>query len=263
MSSSRAAISKAGLDALIEEATVDCYNAEEEVAGLFTTLEDHLALPFEPRCSGCPSRRKSRPHRQRRDRRDLPPGRPQAGDPDPRPAATGARARWRGMDRGIPPLARLKPAGLTSRHDPGSGAHARAIPNRRAITSIVAPCWRIRTSSLSRSEFTRAGASPSTSIESVEQTHGSRSASAMSATAFGPIIGISKSRFSGVTRRSPTVTSPMRCSAFSHRRRRIDRSNASWSAIDSARIPAIMTDVPPQRRTGPGPARPGPARPAR
>ncbi len=37
-----------------------------------------------------------------------------------------------------------------------------------------------------------------------------------------------------------------------HRRRRIDRSNASWSAIDSARIPAMMPDGPPQRRTGPG-----------
>ncbi len=74
----------------------------------------------------------------------------------------------------------------------------------------------------------------------------------MSATAFGPIIGISKSRFSGVTRRSPTVAIPVRCSAFSHRRRRIDRSNASWS-IDSARIPAMMTDIP-----APGGARPGP-----
>lgn len=47
MSSSRPAISKAELDALIEEATVDCYNEEEQVTGLFTMLEDHLALPFE------------------------------------------------------------------------------------------------------------------------------------------------------------------------------------------------------------------------
>lgn len=47
MSSSRPAISKAALDALIEEATVDCYNEEEQVTGLFTMLEDHLALPFE------------------------------------------------------------------------------------------------------------------------------------------------------------------------------------------------------------------------
>ena len=47
MSSSRSAISKAELDALIEEATVDCYNEAEQVTGLFMMLEDHLALPFE------------------------------------------------------------------------------------------------------------------------------------------------------------------------------------------------------------------------
>ena len=47
MSSSRPAVSKAELDALIEEATVDCYNEEEQVTGLFRMLEDHLVLPFE------------------------------------------------------------------------------------------------------------------------------------------------------------------------------------------------------------------------
>jgi hypothetical protein len=47
MSSSRPANSKAALDALIEEATVDCYNDEEQVTGLFTLLEDNLELPFE------------------------------------------------------------------------------------------------------------------------------------------------------------------------------------------------------------------------
>ena len=46
MSSSRPAIGNAELDALIEEATVDCYNEEEQVTGLFTMLEEHLALPF-------------------------------------------------------------------------------------------------------------------------------------------------------------------------------------------------------------------------
>jgi Calcium binding len=54
MSSSRAAISKAELDALIEEATVDCYNEEEQITGLFTMLEDHLALPFETSVLGMP-----------------------------------------------------------------------------------------------------------------------------------------------------------------------------------------------------------------
>lgn len=37
----------ARLDALIEEATVDCYNEDEQVTGLFTMMEDNLALPFQ------------------------------------------------------------------------------------------------------------------------------------------------------------------------------------------------------------------------
>jgi hypothetical protein len=47
MSSSRPAVTAAALDALIEEATVDCYNEQEQITGLFTMIEDHLALPFE------------------------------------------------------------------------------------------------------------------------------------------------------------------------------------------------------------------------
>jgi hypothetical protein len=47
MSSSRPAITAAELDALIEEATVDCYNEAEQITGLFTMIEDHLALPFQ------------------------------------------------------------------------------------------------------------------------------------------------------------------------------------------------------------------------
>jgi hypothetical protein len=47
MSSSRPAITAAELDALIEEAIVDCHNEAEQVTGLFTMIEDHLALPFE------------------------------------------------------------------------------------------------------------------------------------------------------------------------------------------------------------------------
>lgn len=38
---------KARLDAMIEEATVDCYNEDEQLTGLFTMIEDNLALPFE------------------------------------------------------------------------------------------------------------------------------------------------------------------------------------------------------------------------
>jgi hypothetical protein len=38
--------STAHLDKLIEEATVDCYNESEEVTGIFTMLEENLAVPF-------------------------------------------------------------------------------------------------------------------------------------------------------------------------------------------------------------------------
>ena len=34
------------LDKLIEEATVDCYNDSEEATGIFTMLEENLAVPF-------------------------------------------------------------------------------------------------------------------------------------------------------------------------------------------------------------------------
>ncbi|MET7457793.1 hypothetical protein ABZT03_39280 [Streptomyces sp. NPDC005574] len=36
----------AELEAMIEEATVDAYNDDEQVTGLFTMLEEYLALPF-------------------------------------------------------------------------------------------------------------------------------------------------------------------------------------------------------------------------
>ena len=40
------------LDALIEEATVDCYDEAEQVAGFFACLEDELKLPFTTRLFG-------------------------------------------------------------------------------------------------------------------------------------------------------------------------------------------------------------------
>jgi len=39
-------VSLAYLDKLISEATVDCYNEFEEIAGIFTLLEENLAVPF-------------------------------------------------------------------------------------------------------------------------------------------------------------------------------------------------------------------------
>ena len=37
---------RAALDALIAEATVDCYNDSECVTGFYTMMEEHLAVPF-------------------------------------------------------------------------------------------------------------------------------------------------------------------------------------------------------------------------
>jgi hypothetical protein len=39
-------------DELIEEATVDAYGESEKRVGLFTMIEDNLALPFETRVLG-------------------------------------------------------------------------------------------------------------------------------------------------------------------------------------------------------------------
>jgi hypothetical protein len=47
-----ASIGKARLDAMIEEATVDCYNESEQVTGLLTVIEDELKLPFKTQVLG-------------------------------------------------------------------------------------------------------------------------------------------------------------------------------------------------------------------
>jgi hypothetical protein len=38
--------SRAQLDGLVEEATVDAYGEDEEETGLFTMVQEHLAMPF-------------------------------------------------------------------------------------------------------------------------------------------------------------------------------------------------------------------------
>ena len=43
----RPRVSKARLEAMTEEATVDCYNESEQVTGWFTMIEENLAVPFE------------------------------------------------------------------------------------------------------------------------------------------------------------------------------------------------------------------------
>jgi hypothetical protein len=37
---------KAELRELVEQATVDCYNESEQVTGLYTMIEEYLAVPF-------------------------------------------------------------------------------------------------------------------------------------------------------------------------------------------------------------------------
>ena len=40
------------LDALIEEAVVDCYNDDEQFMGMFTMIQDNLAVPFSTQILG-------------------------------------------------------------------------------------------------------------------------------------------------------------------------------------------------------------------
>ena len=88
MSSPRPKPSTKLLDAMIEEATVDAYNDEEQITGLFTMLEEHLALPFDTEVLGITvTVTKIDLTVGQRDRRDLPPRCAQTGDPDPRPTA--------------------------------------------------------------------------------------------------------------------------------------------------------------------------------
>ncbi|MGH2862454.1 MAG: hypothetical protein ACRDLT_13255 [Solirubrobacteraceae bacterium] len=52
MSSPRPKPSIKLLDAMIEKATIDAYNDEEQITGLFTMLGEHLALPFDTELVG-------------------------------------------------------------------------------------------------------------------------------------------------------------------------------------------------------------------
>jgi hypothetical protein len=45
-------ITSAQLDELIEEATTDCYDEEEQATGLLTMIDENLALPFATRILG-------------------------------------------------------------------------------------------------------------------------------------------------------------------------------------------------------------------
>lgn len=45
-------LSKARLDALVEEATTDAYNEDEQIVGFLTLIDDSLATPFETNALG-------------------------------------------------------------------------------------------------------------------------------------------------------------------------------------------------------------------
>lgn len=43
---------KAELRDLVEQATVDCFNESEQVTGLYTMIEEYLAVPFQTNVLG-------------------------------------------------------------------------------------------------------------------------------------------------------------------------------------------------------------------
>ncbi len=45
-------MSRAELDALVAEAVVDCYDDDEQLTGLYTMIEDNLAVPFTTQVLG-------------------------------------------------------------------------------------------------------------------------------------------------------------------------------------------------------------------
>lgn len=47
-------LSKAQLDEMVAQATVDCCNDDEQATGLFTLIEDNLAVPFPTEVLGVP-----------------------------------------------------------------------------------------------------------------------------------------------------------------------------------------------------------------
>ena len=47
-------LGKARFEAMIEEATVDCYNPSEQATGWFTMIDENLKFPFETQLLGVP-----------------------------------------------------------------------------------------------------------------------------------------------------------------------------------------------------------------
>lgn len=48
-------LSEKRFEAMVEEATVDCYNPSEQATGWFTLLDEHLKVPFQTQILGVPA----------------------------------------------------------------------------------------------------------------------------------------------------------------------------------------------------------------
>jgi hypothetical protein len=95
------ALNRVALDALVAEATVDCYNDSECVTGFYTMLDDHLAVPFQTEVLGVEV---TVTGTELTDDGALHSRTLAAADPDPGPAAADPTTRGHGVDRGIPAL---------------------------------------------------------------------------------------------------------------------------------------------------------------
>ena len=73
-------LSEEELDALVEEATVDAYNDEEQLGGFAVMIEDNLEMPFETTVLGVMVTVNGVAQNRVRDRRGLRPRRTAPGD---------------------------------------------------------------------------------------------------------------------------------------------------------------------------------------
>ena len=76
-------LSEEELDALVEEATVDAYNEEEQLGGFAVMIEDNLEMPFETTVLGVMVTVKGVTQNGVRHRRGLRPRRTAPGDLHP------------------------------------------------------------------------------------------------------------------------------------------------------------------------------------
>ena len=73
-------LSEEELDALVEDATVDAYNDEEQLGGFAVMIEDNLEMPFETTVLGVMVTVNGVAQNRVRDRRGLRPRRTAPGD---------------------------------------------------------------------------------------------------------------------------------------------------------------------------------------